>query len=237
MMFYPGFFIDYWYIILVIPAMIISIWAQYKVKSTFNKFSKVRNVRNVTGAYAAQAVLSYYGISDVRIERVGGKLTDHYDPKTKVIRLSEGVYDSTSVAAIGVACHEAGHAAQHAEGYAPIRIRNSIIPVCNIGSKLGIPIALIGLFLAADPVIYIGLALYAGIFIFHLVTLPVEFNASSRAISVIDSTDLLYDDEIGGAKKVLSAAAMTYVASMLVALASFLRIALRILAMNNRRNN
>ena len=194
-------------------------------------------MRNVTGAYAAQAVLSYYGISDVRIERVGGKLTDHYDPKTKVIRLSEGVYDSTSVAAIGVACHEAGHAAQHAEGYAPIRIRNSIIPVCNIGSKLGIPIALIGLFLAADPVIYIGLALYAGIFIFHLVTLPVEFNASRRAISVIDSTDLLYDDEIGGAKKVLSAAAMTYVASMLGALASFLRIALRILAMNNRRNN
>lgn len=236
-MFYPGFFIDYWYIILVVPAMIISAWAQYKVKSTFNKFSKVRNVRNVTGAYAAQAVLSYYGISDVRIERVSGKLTDHFDPKAKVIRLSEGVYDSTSVAAIGVACHEAGHAAQHAEGYTPIRIRNSIIPVCNIGSKLGIPIALIGLFMSAEPVIYIGLALYAGIFIFHLVTLPVEFNASRRAISVIDSTDLLYDDEIGGAKKVLSAAAMTYVASMLVALASFLRIALRILSMSNRRNN
>lgn len=236
-MFYPGFFIDYWYIILVVPAMIISVWAQYKVKSTFNKFSKVRNVRNVTGAYAAQAVLSYYGISDVRIERVSGKLTDHFDPKAKVIRLSEGVYDSTSVAAIGVACHEAGHAAQHAEGYTPIRIRNSIIPVCNIGSKLGIPIALIGLFMSAEPVIYIGLALYAGIFIFHLVTLPVEFNASRRAISVIDSTDLLYDDEIGGAKKVLSAAAMTYVASMLVALASFLRIALRILSMSNRRNN
>lgn len=236
-MFYPGFFIDYWYIILVIPAMIISVWAQFKVKSTFNKFSKVRNIRNVTGAYAAQAVLSYYGISDVRIERVSGKLTDHFDPKGKVIRLSEGVYDSTSVAAIGVACHEAGHAAQHAEGYTPIRIRNSIIPVCNIGSKLGIPIALIGLFMSAEPVIYIGLALYAGIFIFHLVTLPVEFNASRRAISVIDSTDLLYDDEIGGAKKVLSAAAMTYVASMLVALASFLRIALRILSMSNRRNN
>lgn len=236
-MFYPGFFIDYWYIILVIPAMIISVWAQFKVKSTFNKFSKVRNIRNVTGAYAAQAVLSYYGISDVRIERVSGKLTDHFDPKAKVIRLSEGVYDSTSVAAIGVACHEAGHAAQHAEGYTPIRIRNSIIPVCNIGSKLGIPIALIGLFMSAEPIIYIGLALYAGIFIFHLVTLPVEFNASRRAISVIDSTDLLYDDEIGGAKKVLSAAAMTYVASMLVALASFLRIALRILSMSNRRNN
>lgn len=231
------YFMDYWYIILVIPAMILSAWAQFKVKSTFNKYSKIINNRNATGAYAAQAILSYYGISDVRIERVSGKLTDHYDPKTKVIRLSDAVYGSTSVAAVGVACHEAGHAAQHAEGYAPIRIRNSILPVCNIGSKLGIPIALIGLFMSAEPVIYLGLALYAGIFIFHLVTLPVEFNASRRAISVIDATDLLYDDEIGGAKKVLSAAAMTYVASMLVALASFLRIALRILAMNNRRNN
>lgn len=234
---YFGFFIDYWYIILVIPAMIISMIAQVKVKSTFSKYSKVRNIRNVTGAYAAQAVLSYYGISDVRIERVSGNLTDHFDPKAKVIRLSEGVYDSTSVAAIGVACHEAGHAAQHAEGYAPIRIRNSLVSVCNIGSKLGVPLALIGLFLAIDPLIYVGIALYAGIFIFHLVTLPVEFNASKRAIDVIDSTDLLYDDEIGGAKKVLSAAAMTYVASMLVALASVLRFALRILAMSGRRKN
>lgn len=231
------YFMDYWYVILVIPAMILSAWAQFKVKSTFNKYSKVINNRNVTGAYAAQAILSYYGITDVRIERVAGKLSDHYDPKAKVIRLSDAVYGSTSVAAVGVACHEAGHAAQHAEGYAPIRIRNSLVPVCNIGSKLGIPIALIGLFMSAEPIIYLGLALYAGIFIFHLVTLPVEFNASRRAISVIDGTDLLYDDEIGGAKKVLSAAAMTYVASMLVALASFLRIALRILAMNNRRNN
>ncbi|MBR2867960.1 MAG: zinc metallopeptidase [Clostridia bacterium] len=232
-----GFFIDYWYIILVIPAMIIAMIAQYKVKSTFNKFSKVRNMRNITGAYAAQAVLSYYGITDVRIERVNGKLTDHFDPRTKVIRLSDGVYDSTSVAAIGVACHEAGHAAQHAEGYAPIRIRNTLVPVCNIGSTLGVPLALIGLFLSFDILIYIGIALYAGIFIFHLVTLPVEFNASQRAISVIDSTDLLYDDEIGGAKKVLSAAAMTYVASMLVALANLLRFALRILAASGRRRN
>lgn len=234
---YFSYFMDYWYIILVIPAMIISIVAQAKVKSTFSKYSKVGNIRNVTGAYAAQAVLSYYGITDVRIERVSGNLTDHFDPKTKVIRLSDGVYNSTSVAAVGVACHEAGHAAQHAEGYAPIRIRNSLVSVCNIGSKLGIPLALIGLFLAMDPLIYIGIALYAGIFIFHLVTLPVEFNASRRAIAVIDGTDLLYDDEIGGAKKVLSAAAMTYVASMLVALASLLRFALRILAMSGRRKN
>ena len=194
-------------------------------------------MRNITGAYAAQAVLSYYGITDVRIERVNGKLTDHFDPRTKVIRLSDGVYDSTSVAAIGVACHEAGHAAQHAEGYAPIRIRNTLVPVCNIGSTLGVPLALIGLFLSFEILIYVGIALYAGIFIFHLVTLPVEFNASQRAISVIDSTDLLYDDEIGGAKKVLSAAAMTYVASMLVALANLLRFALRILAANGRRRN
>ena len=232
-----GYFIDYWYIVLVVPAMIIAAWAQFKVKSTFNKYAKVPNNRRVTGAYAAQAILSYYGISNVRIERVNGTLTDHFDPKTNVIRLSDGVYDSTSVAAIGVACHEAGHAAQHAEGYAPIKIRNSILPVCNIGSKLGVPLALIGLFMGAEPVIYLGIALYAGIFIFHLATLPVEINASRRAISVIDATDLLYDDEIGGAKKVLSAAAMTYVASMLVALANVLRFALRILAMNSRRRN
>ena len=232
-----GYFIDYWYIVLVVPAMLLAAWAQFRVKSTFKKFAKVPNNRRITGAYAAQAVLSYYGISNVRIERVNGSLTDHFDPKTNVIRLSDDVYNSTSVAAIGVACHEAGHAAQHAEGYAPIRIRNSILPVCNIGSTLGIPLALIGLFMGAEPIIYLGILLYAGIFIFHLATLPVEFNASRRAISVIDSTDLLYDDEIGGAKKVLFAAAMTYVASMLVALANVLRFALRILAMNNRRNN
>ena len=232
-----GYFIDYWYIVLVVPAMILAAWAQYKVKSTFNKYSKVPNNRKVTGAYAAQAVLSYYGISNVRIERVNGSLTDHFDPKSNVIRLSDSVYNSTSVAAIGVACHEAGHAAQHAEGYAPIRIRNSILPVCNLGSTLGIPLALAGLFMGAEPIIYLGIALYAGIFIFHLATLPVEFNASRRAISVIDTTDLLYDDEIGGAKKVLFAAAMTYVASMLVALANVLRFALRILAMNSRRRD
>ena len=234
---YFGYYMDYWYIILVIPAMIISIIAQVKVKSTFNKYAKVLSQRNVTGAYAAQVVLSHYGINDVRIERVNGKLSDHYDPKAKVIRLSDEVYDSASVSAIGVACHEAGHAAQHAEGYAPIRIRNSIIPVCNIGSYLGIPLALIGLFLAMDPLIYFGIALYAGILVFHLVTLPVEFNASRRAISVIDSTNLLCDEEIGGAKKVLSAAAMTYVAATLVALANVLRFALRILALSGRRKN
>ena len=223
----PYLFMDYYYIILVIPAMIIAAWAQFKVKSTYNKFSGIENTRRITGAYAAQAILSYYGISDVRIEQVSGKLTDHYDPKAKVIRLSEGVYNSTSVAAVGIACHEAGHAAQHAEDYVPIKIRNSLIPVCNIGSYLGIPLALAGYFFGFEPLISIGLLLYSAIFFFQLVTLPVEFNASRRAINVINERGLLADDEVPSAKKVLSAAAMTYVASMIVALANLLRLILR----------
>lgn len=223
---------DAYYFILVIPAMLIALWAQFKVNSTFKKYSQVGSMRGVTGAYAAQAVLSHYGITDVRIERVSGKLTDHYDPKAKVIRLSDSVYNSNSVAAIGVACHEAGHAAQHAENYAPIKIRNSIVPVCNIGSHLGIPLAIFGLFLGFEPLIYVGLILYSLVFVFHLVTLPVEFNASRRAIKVIDETQLLYGEEIDGSKKVLFAAAMTYVASMIVALANLLRILLRF---TNRR--
>ena len=229
----PYFYFDQYYILLVIPALILSIWAQYKVKSTYKNFGKVNNVRGITGAYAAQAVLSFYGITDVRIEPIKGQLTDHYDPKAKVIRLSEGVYASSSVAAIGIACHEAGHAAQHAQEYTPIKVRNSLVPVCNIGSKLGIPLALIGYFIAFEPLIYIGLILYGLIFLFHLVTLPVEFNASRRALSVIEETGLLYNDENNGAKKVLTAAAMTYVASMIVALANLLRLVLRF-TRNNR---
>lgn len=229
----PFFFYDYYYIILVIPAMILAIVAQTKVKSTYNKYAKVGNTRAITGAYAAQAVLTHYGIRDVRIEQVSGKLSDHYDPKAKVIRLSSEVYSGSSIAAVGIACHEAGHAAQHAENYAPIKIRNSLVPVCNIGSYLGVPLALLGYFLGFEPLISIGLLLYAAISVFHLVTLPVEFNASNRAIKVIDETGLLYDDEIGGAKKVLKAAAMTYVASLVVALANLLRLVLRF---NNRRN-
>lgn len=226
------FYYDAYYFILVIPAMLIALLAQYKVKSTFKKYSRVGSSRGITGAYAAQSVLSFYGITDVRIERVSGSLTDHYDPKAKVIRLSDSVYSSNSVAAIGVACHEAGHAAQHAENYVPIKIRNSIVPVCNIGSTLGIPLAILGLFMGFEPLITIGLVLYSLVFVFHLVTLPVEFNASRRAIKVIDQTQLLYDTEIDGSKKVLFAAAMTYVASMIVALANLLRILLRF---SNRR--
>ncbi len=231
---YYGMFIDYWYIILVLPAMILAAWAQFRVKSTYNKFSKIINSRGITGAYAAQAVLNHCGITDVRIEQVAGTLSDHYDPKAKVIRLSQGVYGASTIAAIGVACHEAGHAAQHAQEYVPIKIRTALVPVCNIGSTLGIPLALLGLFLGFEPLITIGLVLYAAIFVFHLATLPVEFNASKRAIKVIEETNLLYDEEINGAKKVLSAAAMTYVASMIVALANLLRLVLRF---NRSRRN
>lgn len=227
------YYMDYWYIVLVIPAMIIAMIAQFKVKSNYNKFSKVLNSRGITGAYAAQTILSFYGITDVRIEQVSGRLTDHYDPKAKVIRLSQGVYSASSIAAVGIACHEAGHAAQHAESYLPIKIRTSLVPVCNIGSHLGIPLAFLGLFLNVQPLVIFGLVLYGAVFLFHLVTLPVEFNASRRAIKVIEETNLLYDDEVNGAKKVLASAAMTYVASMLVALASLLRLVLRF---NRRRN-
>lgn len=229
----PYFYFDYYYLILVVPALLLAIWAQVQVKTTYRKYSRVSNSRGMTGAYAAQAVLNFYGITDVRIERVSGNLTDHYDPRSKVIRLSDGVYNSSTVAAIGIACHEAGHAAQHAENYAPIKIRNAIIPVCNIGSTIGIPLALIGWIFSFSILIYVGLGLYAAVFIFQVATLPVEFNASRRAIKVIDETQLLRDDEIGGAKKVLAAAAMTYVASMIVSLANLLRLLLRF---SNRRD-
>ena len=227
----PYFYFDYYYLILVVPALLLAIWAQVQVKTTYRKYSRVPNSRGMTGAYAAQAVLNFYGITDVRIERVSGNLTDHYDPRSKVIRLSDGVYNSSTVAAIGIACHEAGHAAQHAENYAPIKIRNAIIPVCNIGSTIGIPLALIGWIFSFSILIYVGLGLYAAVFIFQVATLPVEFNASRRAIKVIDETQLLR--EIGGAKKVLAAAAMTYVASMIVSLANLLRLLLRF---SNRRD-
>lgn len=224
---------DYYYLVLVIPALIISLIAQVRVKTTFSKQSKKLSARGITGAQAAVNILSHYGITDVRVEYVPGNLTDHYDPKAKVIRLSDGVYSSTSIAAIGVACHEAGHAAQHATNYVPIKVRNTILPVCNIGSTLGLPLAIFGYILGFEPLISIGLLLYAFIAIFQFVTLPVEFNASRRAMQVIDETGMLYEDEQSGARKVLSAAAMTYVTALLVSLANLLRFVLRF---RGRRN-
>ncbi|MBR3096110.1 MAG: zinc metallopeptidase [Clostridia bacterium] len=226
---------DYYYFILVVPALIISLIAQAKVKSTYAKMSRVLCSRGLTGAQAAENVLRYYGITDVRIEQVAGSLTDHYDPRSNVIRLSEGVYQANSVAAVGIACHEAGHAAQHAENYKPIAVRNAVLPVANIGSASGLWIALLGLAMNVRIMILIGIILYAFVAIFQLVTLPVEFNASSRALKVIEETNMLQGEEFQGAKKVLSAAAMTYVAALLVSIMSLLRVLLRAKGGGRRR--
>ena len=212
------FHLDYYYLILVVPAMILALIAQIGVKRAYAKYAQVRVTSGMTGADAAMNVLRHYGLMDVRIERIAGNLTDHYDPRANVIRLSDGVYGSASVAAIGVACHEAGHAVQHAKGYLPIKIRNAILPVCNLGSKLGIPLAVAGLIFGAD------LLLYSLVVIFQLATLPVEFNASRRAIRVIDDTGMLSGEELPGARSVLRAAAMTYVAALVVSLANLLRL-------------
>ena len=212
------------YLALVVPALVLSLAAQVAVKRAYSKNAKIFSRSGYSGAQAAEAVLRYYGISDVRIEQTGGKLTDHYDPRTNVIRLSEDVYTSTSLASIGVACHEAGHAAQHAEGYLPIRLRNAILPVTKIGSYVGIPLAILGLALSFEPLVTIGLFLYAFIMLFQLATLPVELNASRRALRVIEETNLLRgEEEYRGAKKVLTCAAITYVAALAVAMANLLR--------------
>lgn len=231
----PGlFFADYYYIILVLPAIIISLFAQAKVKSTYATMSRIMNKKGLTGAMAAQQVLSFYGINNVRIEMINGELSDHYDPKTNVIRLSQKVFSSASVASVGIACHEAGHAAQHAQNYAPIKIRNAILPFANIGSSAGVTIAILGYFLGFGILVDIGIILFACVVAFQLVTLPVEFNASKRAMQVISQTGLLYDDEQKKARKVLTAAAMTYVASLLVSVASLLRLILRFRSRDRR---
>lgn len=223
---------NYYYIILVLPMIILSMIASAKVNSSFKKYSKVMSQRGLTGAQAAFEILRHYGITDVRVERVSGNLTDHFDPRTNVIRLSDNVYNSTSVAAIGVACHEAGHAAQYAQNYAPIKIRNTVLPVANLGSKLGIPLAILGFFLGFAPLAYAGVIFFSFAVVFQLITLPVEFNASKRAIQVIGDADILSEEEKAGARKVLTAAAMTYVASLAVSIASLLRL---ILTVNRRR--
>lgn len=225
-------FYDYYYIILVLPAIIISLIAQANVKSTYKKMSAVQNRKHMTGAQAAYSVLSLSGLANtVRVEGVSGKLTDHYDPRTNVIRLSPEVFNGTSIASIGIACHEAGHAIQHAQGYAPIKIRNAILPVANFGSSAGVLIAILGYFLGYQPIVNVGIILFAAVVLFQLVTLPVEFNASSKAMKLIAEKGLLYEDELPKARKVLSAAAMTYVASLLVSIMSLLRLILR----TNRR--
>ena len=209
---------------IMIPVFLFALFCQAKVKSSFSKYSKVANRRGMTGADAAYQLLRLNGITDVRIKKINGSLTDYYDPRAKEICLSQNVFDSRSVAAIGVACHEAGHASQHAQGYAPLKIRNAVIPVTRIGSFLGVPLALIGMFLYSDPLIYAGIILYAAVAFFQLVTLPVEFNASKRALQTIETNGFLEGEEYNGAKKVLTAAALTYVAALASALATLLRL-------------
>ena len=229
-----GYGIDIYYVLLVVPAFLLALWAQIKVKGTYKKMSAVRNSRGLTGAQAASRVLYEHGVTNVRIEHVSGTLTDHYDPRSNVIRLSDGVFDSTSVAAVGIACHEAGHAVHYAKNYAPIRVRNAILPVCNVGSKIGLPLAIIGLVIGSMVgrwLFWAGILLYGLVALFQLVTLPVEFNASHRALQTIDDTGMLAGEEYTGARKVLTAAALTYVAALAVSLANLLRLILR----NTRR--
>lgn len=238
MPYYYGF--DWTYVYLVLPCLILSLWASARVNMTFKRYSRQFSSRGITGADAAQRVLRANGVGNVRIERIGGNLTDHYDPTTNVIRLSDDVYGSTSTAAIGVACHEAGHAVQYAQGYAPIKFRAAIIPVTNFGSKLAMPLILLGILFSSlgntsEFFINLGIACFGLSVLFQLVTLPVEFNASRRALAAIEQNNILTEEELNGARKTLRAAAMTYVAATAAALAQLLR--LLVLFGNNRRRS
>ncbi len=222
-------YFDITYLILVLPCVILAMWASANVNSTFKKYDKQYSIRRITGAEAAQRVLSANGVTGVSIEQVSGNLTDHYDPRTNVIRLSDSVYSSTSTAAIGVACHEAGHAVQYANHYAPIKLRAAIIPITNIGSRLAMPLILLGLLFSFNgaynyTLVYAGIACFGLSLVFQLITLPVEFNASRRAMKAIESTGMLTEEEQSGARKTLTAAALTYVAATAVALAQLLRL-------------
>ncbi len=240
-------FFGYWYdwtILIMIPAVIFSLYAQSKVKSSFEKYSTKFSSRGIKGSDAARMILDANGLQSVRIERISGHLTDHFSPNENVIRLSDSVYDSTSCAAIGVAAHECGHAIQHSVGYTPIKIRSAIVPITNFGSKFSMIFIMIGLVLSAYSnassfdtgikIALIGVALYSLLAVFQFVTLPVEFNASSRALKTLDSYNILTDDELQGAKKVLSAAAMTYVAALASTLMTILRFLVIILGRSNR---
>lgn len=219
--------------IILIPALIFSLIAQLMVKGAFSKYSGVRNGRGYTGADAARAILDRNGLSYIRIEHINGELTDHYDPGANVIRLSDSVYNNDSVAAVGVAAHEAGHAVQYAEGYGPIKVRSAIIPITQFGSNLSTPLVILGIIFSSNVLITAGILLFCTVVLFQAITLPVEFNASGRALKVLREEHFLDDDEMNGAKSVLTAAALTYVAAMFSALASLARL----LLIRNRNNS
>lgn len=230
----PFFYMDYWYLILVVPTIVIALIAQFRVTSAFKKYSKYNTKHGLTAAEITRRILNENGLFDVSVQRVSGNLTDHFDPKNKVIRLSDSVHDSTSIAAIGVAAHEAGHAVQHATNYLPIKIRNSLVPVANFGSSIAPFLIIMGILLSFEGLTWIGIILYSTIALFQLVTLPVEFNASSRAIKTLSSMMILDDTESRGARKVLSAAALTYVAALLTSIANLLRFVLLARGRNRR---
>ena len=227
------FFYDYYYIVLIIPAMLLGAFAQWKVSSTFNRYKKVESVRGFTASSVARRILDMNGLQNIRIERVRGNLTDHYDPAHDVIRLSDSVYNSSSIASIGVAAHEVGHALQYADGYIPIKMRNAIVPIANIGSTLSLPLIILGILIDMSKLVNIGIIAFSLVAVFQFITLPVEINASNRALEVLDSQGYLNEDEMGGAKKVLSAAALTYVAALVTALAQLARLIL----LYGRRND
>ena len=228
-MFFP--FYD-WTLFIVIPGLLLAMWAQFKVSSAFRKYDKVRARSGVTGAELARRLLGQAGLSDIIVEQVRGELTDHYDPSKRVLRLSSGVYESASIAALGVAAHECGHAIQDGEGYVLLGMRGAIVPVVSIGSNLSWPLFLAGLIFSWDPLMLAGIVLFALTVVFTLITLPVEFNASGRALAVLESGGYLDAEELVGARKVLSAASMTYVAS---ALNAILQLARLLLLSGNRR--
>ena len=220
------FFYDYYYFILVVPAILISLFAQMKVTGTYKKYSQVLSRSGMTATEVTRMILDKNGLTNVGIESVSGSLSDHFDPRANVIRLSDTVRNDTSVASIGVAAHEAGHAVQYAKGYAPIKLRNTILPLANLGSQLSVPLILLGIVLSFEPLVSFGILAFCAVLLFQLVTLPVEFNASRRALQTLDSYNILSGDELKGSKKVLSAAAMTYVAAVLMSLAQILRLIL-----------
>lgn len=230
------YYYDYTYFLFLAPALVLSIAAQIGVHTTFRKYSQITNSRFLTGADAANCVLQYGGVQNVAIQRVGGSLTDFYNPRTQSIALSDSVYGLATVSAVGVAAHEAGHAIQHARGYLPVKIRTALVPAVNLSSHLAMPLVVLGLVLPVgyDWVVYIGMGLYGLAVLFSLVTLPVEFNASRRAIRALSDTGVLAPEELKGARSVLRAAAMTYVASTLTALLSFFRL---VLIAGRRREN
>lgn len=227
----PYFYFDSYYLFLVVPALLIAMWAQFNVQTTFRKYNRISNSRGLTADQTARQILDDNGLYQVSIERVPGKLSDHYDPKANVIRLSDSTYGSISVGAIGVAAHEAGHAVQYATGYFPIKIRSVLIPITQIGSSIAIPLAIFGIVFSFYPLVTIGILLFCSVVLFQLITLPVEFNASRRALKTLDESRMLEGEELIGAKRVLRAAALTYVAGLLVAVANLVRL----IALSNRR--